>query len=322
MAFSSFLDPWIAGFCQISIFRFMLQKLCSSLSKIMYDDGLSIAFGAVDLAFYITLYIFLNLMNRESFYENLVVRGIIGIIIVDLISHWFVIFFESEFTCTEKYQQADLSLEGFFLKIYTVHRSLSLSDRGWPRCNFPANRWKILKDYEKRKQSLQLVGAFSKVMLTEGTIFISEWMLSLYFSFQVKNTEDADADFNEKRDGEIVPKSRRIIWHCLYGTFFLIRVVLLAINLNKIIHIEPVRAYAYANSILNLVNTTIAIVCLIGIAYHHKPSREHIITDRRTVWDEEDDLIQAGSYTRFYTAYTVKTTWIWKMGSYPIGFMK
>ena len=108
----------------------MLQKLCSSLSKIMYDDGLSIAFGAVDVVFYITLYIFLNLMNRESFYENLVVRGIIGIIIVDLISHWFVIFFESEFTCTEKYQQADLSLEGFFLKIYTVHRSLSLSDRG------------------------------------------------------------------------------------------------------------------------------------------------------------------------------------------------
>ena len=108
----------------------MLQKLCSSLSKIMYDDGLSIAFGAVDLAFYITLYIFLNLMNRESFYENLVVRGIIGIIIVDLISHWFVIFFKSEFTCTEKYQQADLSLEGFFLNIYTVHRSLSLSDRG------------------------------------------------------------------------------------------------------------------------------------------------------------------------------------------------
>ena len=72
---------------------------------------------------------------------------------------------------------------------------------------------------------------------------------------------------------------------------------LLAINLDKIIHIEPVRAYAYANSILNLVNTVIAIVCLIGIAYHHKPSREHIITDRRTVWDEEDDLIQAGSYT-------------------------
>ena len=83
----------------------------------MYDDGLSIAFGAVDLIFYITLYIFLNLMNRESFYENLVVRGIIGIIIVDLISHWFVIFFESEFTCTDKYEQADLSLEGFFPKI-------------------------------------------------------------------------------------------------------------------------------------------------------------------------------------------------------------
>ena len=133
-------------------------------------------------------------------------------------------------------------------------------------------------------------------MLTEGTIFISEWMLSLYFSFQVKNIDDAETDFNEKRDGEIVPNSRRIIWHCFYGVFLLVRVVLLAINLDKIIHIEPVRAYAYANSILNLVNTVIAIVCLIGIAYHHKPSREHITADRRTVWDEEDDLIQAGSY--------------------------
>ena len=89
---------------------------CSSFKKIMYDDGLSIAFGAVDIVFYITLYIFLNLMNRESFYENLVVRGIIGIVIVDLISHWFVIFFESEFTCTEKFEQADLSSEGFFQK--------------------------------------------------------------------------------------------------------------------------------------------------------------------------------------------------------------
>ena len=89
---------------------------CSSFKKIMYDDGLSIAFGAVDVVFYITLYIFLNLMNRESFYENLVVRGIIGIVIVDLISHWFVIFFESEFTCTEKFEQADLSSEGFFQK--------------------------------------------------------------------------------------------------------------------------------------------------------------------------------------------------------------
>lgn len=86
----------------------------------MYDDGLSIAFGAVDLIFYITLYIFLNLMNRESFYENLVVRGIIGIIIVDLISHWLVIFFESEFTCIDKYEQADLSVEGFFHKISTT----------------------------------------------------------------------------------------------------------------------------------------------------------------------------------------------------------
>ena len=140
-------------------------------------------------------------------------------------------------------------------------------------------------------------------MLTEGTIFISEWMLSLYFSFQVKNTEDAETDFNEKRDGEIVPKSRRIIWHCFYGLFLLVRVVLLAINLDKIIHIEPVRAYAYANSILNLVNTVIAIVCLIGIAYHHKPSREHIIADRRTVWDEEDDLIQAGVYHIQQVAY-------------------
>ena len=74
----------------------------------------------------------------------------------------------------------------------------------------------------------------------------------------------------------------------------IVRVVLLAINLDKIIHIEPVRAYVYANSILNLLNTVFAIVCLIGIAYHHKPSREHIITDRRTVWDEEDDLIQDG----------------------------
>lgn len=80
----------------------------------MFDDGLSIAFGAVDLLFYISLYIFLNLMNRESFHENLIVRGIIGIIMVDLISHWFVIFFESEFTCTKKYEQADLSLEGNF----------------------------------------------------------------------------------------------------------------------------------------------------------------------------------------------------------------
>ena len=80
--------------------------------KVMYDDGLSIAFGAVDVLFYISLYIFLNLMNRESFHENLIVRGIIGTIIVDLISHWFVIFFESEFTFTEKYEQADLSLEG------------------------------------------------------------------------------------------------------------------------------------------------------------------------------------------------------------------
>ena len=87
------------------------------------------------------------------------------------------------------------------------------------------------------------------------------------------------------------------VWHCFYGVFLLVRVVLLAINLDKIIHIEPVRAYAYANSILNLVNTVIAIICLIGIAYHHKPSREHIISDRRTVWDEEDDLIQVGSYT-------------------------
>ena len=82
--------------------------------KVMYDDGLSIAFGAVDVLFYMSLYIFLNLMNRESFHENLIVRGIIGTIIVDLISHWFVIFFESEFTCTEKYEQADLSLEGKF----------------------------------------------------------------------------------------------------------------------------------------------------------------------------------------------------------------
>ena len=95
----------------------------------MYDDGLSIAFGAVDVIFYITLYIFLNLMNRESFYENLVVRGIIGIIIVDLISHWFVIFFESEFTCTDKYEQADLFLEGFFLKNSTVLcHSLSVAE--------------------------------------------------------------------------------------------------------------------------------------------------------------------------------------------------
>ena len=82
--------------------------------KVMYDDGLSIAFGAVDVLFYMSLYIFLNLMNRESFHENLIVRGIIGTIIVDLISHWFVIFFESEFTCTEKYEQADLSLGGKF----------------------------------------------------------------------------------------------------------------------------------------------------------------------------------------------------------------
>lgn len=95
----------------------------------MYDDGLSIAFGAVDLIFYITLYIFLNLMNRESFYENLVVRGIIGIIIVDLISHWFVIFFESEFTCTDKFEQADLSLEGFFPKTSNiVCHSLSVAE--------------------------------------------------------------------------------------------------------------------------------------------------------------------------------------------------
>ena len=103
----------------------------------MYDDGLSIAFGAVDLIFYITLYIFLNLMNRESFYENLVVRGIIGIIIVDLISHWFVIFFESEFTCIDKYEQADLSLEGFFSE--NLHRSMSFSIRDWTRCGFVEN---------------------------------------------------------------------------------------------------------------------------------------------------------------------------------------
>ena len=149
------------------------------------------------------------------------------------------------------------------------------------------------KDYERRKQSLKLVEAFSRVMLTEGTIFISEWMLSLYFSFQVKNIEDAETEFNEKREGESVPRPKRIIWHCFYGAFLLVRVALLAVNLDKIIHIEPVRAYVYANSILNLVNTVIAIVCLIGIAYHHKPSRKHIIDDRRTAWDEEDDLIQA-----------------------------
>lgn len=134
-------------------------------------------------------------------------------------------------------------------------------------------------------------------MLTEGTIFITEWMLSLYFSFQVKKTGDMETEFTEKREGEIVPRPKRIIWHCFYGVFLLVRVVLLAINLDKIIHLEPLRAYAYANSILNLVNSFIAVVCLIGIAYHHKPSRKHIIADRRTAWDEEDDLIQACFYS-------------------------
>jgi len=96
------------------------------------------------------------MMNRESFHENLIIRLINGIIVVDLISHWFVIFFGSEEACSE------------FL---------------------PENI------NNKQKHQFELMETFVKVMSTEGTIFITEWMLILYGSFQLR---PAETEFSEK----------------------------------------------------------------------------------------------------------------------------